>query len=122
MVTRDEDEFYGDLGQRLRELRKHQDLTQQDLANATGLSRGSIANIERGAQAPGVYTVHLLASLLQVPTADLITGDYDVVNVPPVDPVGRAWGDLVTATIRLTEAMGEFQERIEAYSTAKRGR
>lgn len=60
MIHRDEDsliDFYGDLGQRIVRARKAAGLTQDDLGRASGLSRSSIANIERGYQQTTLHTL-----------------------------------------------------------------
>lgn len=55
MGTRD---FYADFGQKLANLRENQGLTQAEFARKIGVSRASVANIERGEQR--VYLHHLV--------------------------------------------------------------
>lgn len=117
----DEDDFYAAVARRIREVRAHQGLTQQDVANATGLSRGSIANIEGARQAPSLFTLARLGALLNVGVADLIEGGFDLAELPKVDPVGRRWGELVSATIKVTEAMVRFEQALDAYGEVRRG-
>lgn len=55
------------LGQRLRQLRKEQNLTQLDLAQQVGITNGQISTIERGVSSPSLTTLHRIARALNVP-------------------------------------------------------
>jgi DNA-binding XRE family transcriptional regulator len=44
-------------GRRLRQLRRQKDLTQEQLADAAGISVDMLSNIERGVNAPSFETV-----------------------------------------------------------------
>jgi transcriptional regulator with XRE-family HTH domain len=65
-----EEQFNHELGARIRAAREAANLTQEALASAVGLTRGSIANIERGHQASPIYRLALIANALKV---DLLT-------------------------------------------------
>jgi len=54
-------------GRRLRQLRRQKDLTQEQLAEAVGISVEFISNIERGINAPSFETLERLAAVLQLP-------------------------------------------------------
>jgi len=69
-----EERFNHELGARIRTAREEARLTQEALANAVGLSRGSIANIERGDQAPTTYRLALIAQALKVDLPALLPG------------------------------------------------
>jgi transcriptional regulator with XRE-family HTH domain len=69
-----EERFNRELGARIRAAREQARLTQEVLANAVGLSRGSIANIERGDQAPPTYRLTLIAQALNVDLPVLLPG------------------------------------------------
>ncbi len=56
----------------LRRARKHAGLTQQQVAERTGYSRASIANLERGAQDPPLSAVYALSAVLCVPAGALV--------------------------------------------------
>jgi transcriptional regulator with XRE-family HTH domain len=56
---------------RLRLLRERATLTQEELAAKSGVSRGTIARLERGEDSLGA-TVRKLASALEVTPADLM--------------------------------------------------
>lgn len=57
-------------GKRLRKIRRNKDLTQEQLAEAVGVSLDFISNIERGKSAPSFPTIEKLAEVLQVPIED----------------------------------------------------
>lgn len=66
MALMREEQFNHELGARIRTAREAARLTQEALAGAVGLSRGSIANVERGYQAPPAYRLALIAQALRV--------------------------------------------------------
>lgn len=70
-----EDEFYARFGSAVRYWRKKKGLTQAKLAEALGLSRASIANIERGRQKVLLYQFSELCSLFRVPPSELLSPD-----------------------------------------------
>jgi transcriptional regulator with XRE-family HTH domain len=78
-----EQEFNRQLGALIKEARRRAGLTQEQLAARTGLSRGSIANIELGDQAPPPYRLAHIALVLGAKSAELL---------PTLDPVGDASG------------------------------
>ena len=57
--------LYEIIGKNLRERRNQLKLTQTELAVKTGLSRGSIANIEVGRQAVTLHTLQLILEALE---------------------------------------------------------
>jgi transcriptional regulator with XRE-family HTH domain len=64
--------FYERLGARLREARRRANVTQAGLAQAIGLSRTSVTNIEKGRQPVLVHVVMQLAAALGVQLTDLL--------------------------------------------------
>lgn len=69
------EDFYGELGRRIRAARKRLSgggLTQEQLAQRVGLSRSSIANIERGEQQPPVHVFARIAEALDVRPENLL--------------------------------------------------
>jgi DNA-binding XRE family transcriptional regulator len=60
------------LGARIAGRRNDLGMTQADLASALGVSRGSVANMERGAQDPPLSRVYMLAQALRCEPKDLI--------------------------------------------------
>ncbi|MFD9461156.1 helix-turn-helix domain-containing protein [Streptomyces sp. NPDC060027] len=69
-----ERDFNAEIGRRVRAARVQTKLTQELLARKTGLTRGSITNIESGTQAPPPYRLVRLASALGVKPAELLPG------------------------------------------------
>ncbi|WP_241668330.1 helix-turn-helix domain-containing protein [Pedococcus bigeumensis] len=61
------------LGHRVRELRMARSMTQQQLADATGLHRVSINRLEHGQLDVGVSNVKALAAALGAQPQDLFT-------------------------------------------------
>ena len=65
------------------ELRKQQDLSQQDLADRLGVSRQAISRWETGAVQPLADSVKRLAQVFQVSTACLLNDDLATPPAPP---------------------------------------
>lgn len=61
-------------GQRVREVRLAANLTQEALAEVTGLHPTFVSNVERGYRVPSVPTLIKLAAGLQVDPAELVRG------------------------------------------------
>ena len=59
------------LGQRIRELRKSKNLSQEQLAFSSGLSRQYIADVERGARNIGIVNVQKIAKALGTPISEV---------------------------------------------------
>ena len=64
-----------DFGAKLREARANAGLTQEALADLTGMSRGAISPLERGEHMPRLDTLLKLAGALEVEPSALIA-DY----------------------------------------------
>lgn len=58
-------------GRRLRQIRRLKNLTQEQLAEVTGISVEFVSNIERGINAPSFDTLEKLSEVLNVSYADL---------------------------------------------------
>ena len=68
-----EDELYPLLGSRISTRRRTLKMTQRELADAVGMSRASVANIECGRQKMLVHHLYRLAGALQLTSpADLL--------------------------------------------------
>jgi transcriptional regulator with XRE-family HTH domain len=65
------------LGDRLRECREKKKMTQQELAEKTGFSRGSIINWEKGIRIPNADILKKLAEALGV-TVSYLMGETDM--------------------------------------------
>lgn len=60
-----------DFGDRVRELRKQQGLSQEALALACNLDRTYIGGVERGERNISLLNIHKIATSLVVPTKEL---------------------------------------------------
>lgn len=59
-------------GDRVRELRHAAGLSQEELAEASGLHRTYISSLERGQRNVGLDNIHVLAEALGVPASKLL--------------------------------------------------
>jgi transcriptional regulator with XRE-family HTH domain len=58
-------------GKRLRKIRRHNDLTQERLAELLGVSVEFVSNMERGVNAPSFETIEKIAEVFNLPFSDL---------------------------------------------------
>jgi transcriptional regulator with XRE-family HTH domain len=71
-VTPEEKRYFKELGSRISQLRKEQNLTQQQLADELGLAQQVIASYEIGRRRVPVSTLPMLATALAVPIEALL--------------------------------------------------
>ena len=69
------------LGRTIRDIRKRQGLTQLALADAAGISRTSMSQIENGVR-PGEETLKSICTALQVPESLLYIHSMEKEDVP----------------------------------------
>ncbi|HET7224254.1 MAG TPA: helix-turn-helix domain-containing protein [Candidatus Eisenbacteria bacterium] len=72
------------LGRKIRDLRLLRGMTVQRLADASGLSKGFVSQVENGHTSPSLESLHHLAAALDTPAAWL------VLDEPPAARVVRA--------------------------------
>ena len=65
------------IGKNLQKLRKQKDLTQEALAEQTGVTRQTIAKWESGESSPDLETAGMLAAALDVALDDLVNAPED---------------------------------------------
>jgi len=70
--ARDPESIYSVFGRRLRELREQHGISQLELAEMSGLTRASIANVESGRQRVLLHQVLRFAQALQVDLNTLV--------------------------------------------------
>jgi transcriptional regulator with XRE-family HTH domain len=63
--------IYEKVGSRIRQLRKQQQLSQEELAAKAKVDLTSISEIESGLRNPSLKTLHKIARALQVSLGDL---------------------------------------------------
>lgn len=68
------------IGQRIKYLREVLNLSQQDVADSTGISRGNISNYEKDRVSPTVDTIVALCKFLNVSADWLLTGKDAVMD------------------------------------------
>lgn len=68
-------EILGRVGARLKQLRLARNLTQEQLAEAAGLSYKFVGEIERGIGNPTLTTLDSLASALQIALTELVVDE-----------------------------------------------
>ena len=64
--------IYGALAVRVRDRRAKLQMSQQQVADISGLTRSSVASIETGRQSVALHHVYALARALDVPPQDLL--------------------------------------------------
>lgn len=62
----------GNLGKNLRAARTRLGLTQEEVAERSGVQAGEVSRIERGKRDPQVSTLEKLAEALEVPPGQLL--------------------------------------------------
>ncbi|HZX75408.1 MAG TPA: helix-turn-helix transcriptional regulator [Cyclobacteriaceae bacterium] len=67
-------EFYVEMGNRIRQARLKSKIGQDELAEKLALTRASIVNIEKGRQRPMIHTLLTISVLLKTELYDLIPG------------------------------------------------
>ena len=65
------------VGRNLRRLRLEKSLTQEDLAERSGISQQYISGLERGSRNPTVLSLFELAAALDVPHWELVMPDAE---------------------------------------------
>jgi len=61
-------------GARLQKLRKEQSLSQEKLAELSGLHRTYISSLERGARNPTITTLYSISTALNIEISYLVSG------------------------------------------------
>lgn len=65
------------IGQKLREIREAKDMSQVEIAEATGLVQPYVSRVENGHTIPGVETLEKWASALKVPLYQILYDGED---------------------------------------------
>ena len=101
------------LGEKIRELRKARDISQETLADALGVSFQAVSKWERGETAPDVTLIPAIASYFGVSTDELFGFDLHEVE-KKVDAIVDRWrelcvaGDEVQAEMLVRDALKQY--------------
>ena len=85
------------LRERLRQVREYLNLSQQFVADRTGLLRSAIADIERGARRVDSLELQKLAKLYGYPMSYFVEDEHEVPEASTVRALTRAAGELTEA-------------------------
>ncbi|QTV06745.1 helix-turn-helix transcriptional regulator [Faecalibacter bovis] len=94
---KDESLFYSELGNNILSIRTRKGISQDDLAKEIGLSRPSIANIEKGKQRPSIYILLQLSKILGVDIKELLPESiisYNKIDIGNVISLDKTKSDL----------------------------
>jgi len=72
MGSRREAQIQKNFGERVRELRRRKELSQESLALASNLDRTYIGGVERGERNISLINIYKIAAALGVPAKDLL--------------------------------------------------
>lgn len=75
------EEFQKQFGLYLKKMRRMRNMSQEDLAATTGLTKQYISTVERGLSRPGIDTLYKLANGLGITVSDLFRFEYDAENL-----------------------------------------
>ena len=62
-------------GNRIRRARRHLDITQEQLAEATGLSTSFVGHVERGTRMPSAETLYKICKVIEITMEYAIAGE-----------------------------------------------
>lgn len=97
------------VGARLRACRKAQGLTIEQVAAATGLTRGFLSRVERDETSPSVSTLVTLCQVLSLPVGSLFEdADTEVVRLPEAPEINMG-GHGVTDRLITPRAQSKVQ-------------
>jgi len=74
MTSLDDQKFLRRLGERIREQRIRQNLTQAQFGQKCGLHRTFVGSVERGERNLSILNLRLIARVLKVPLGELLAG------------------------------------------------
>ena len=108
------DDLAGRLAQNIKQLRQTRGLTQQQLADLSGLPRATCSNLESGTANPTLTVLHALAKALQVPFEELVAiPRAEVQHFPKGSLPTRTRGGVTVNTLLPDAIPGTMIERLE---------
>lgn len=97
------------IGEKIKEVRKRQGLTQRELAEKMGTTQQNLAQYESGKRYPKLVTIEKIASALKVPLNTLLDGNWQPYTKEITDSL-----DTVTEAIEQVTTLGDdmMQDKI----------
>ncbi len=96
------------IASRLKQARKSKGYTQDALANAIGVSRGVISNIEYEKSEPQALVIRAICEILQISENWLICGEGEMENSPDLEKSARLLSDIYNSAKELSEEEQDY--------------
>lgn len=81
-MLQEEDTFYKELGERVKNQRLKEKKSQEELADYLNLTRSSMVNFEKGRHRPSIHQLIKMANFLKINYVKLIPFDFDKEQQP----------------------------------------
>ena len=100
------------IGDRLRQLREHKNLSQGDIEKRTGLLRCYVSRVENGHTVPAVETLEKFARALEVPLYQMFyDGDEGLPALPESSTLWGSSGRDARTLARFCQSLGKIRSR-----------
>ncbi len=96
------------IASRLKQARKSKGYTQDSLANAIGVSRGVISNIEYEKAEPQTLVIHAICDVLQIDENWLVSGEGEMERNPELERSARILSDIYNSAKELSEEEQDY--------------
>lgn len=101
----EEDSLYKEVGEKVRAMRVSRGISQEALAEAAGIGRTSITNLERGRQRLLLHTLYRIAARLDVSPAEFMPDLSVVTGEGAINSTGEQLSPSVKASIEEMKAI-----------------
>jgi len=115
MINQTEDQFYEEIGTRIRNYRLSANMGQEMFAELLNLTRASVVNMEKGRQRPSIFQLIRIANILKVDYIDLVPFDLNIERLPAqesqvfdLDYSSVVAGSYVNLNDRVKNSMNQF--------------
>jgi transcriptional regulator with XRE-family HTH domain len=115
MINQTEDQFYEEIGVRIRNYRLSANIGQEMFAELLNLTRASVVNMEKGRQRPSIFQLIRIANILKVDYIDLVPFDLNIERLPAqegqvfdLDYSSVVAGSYVNLNDRVKNSMNQF--------------
>lgn len=96
------------LASRLKQARKSKGYTQDALANAIGVSRGVISNIEYEKTEPQALVIRAICNVLQIDEKWLASGEGQMESNPDLEKSARLLSEIYNSAKELSEEEQDY--------------